>query len=154
MTSTAPSSFRPSDLDFSSIVAGSSLHIRPLTSPLSSAQLFLVFTTGSSNTQHLKSRMLGPRQELATISLGVFVKPPISNSSQQAALAHLGERQTEVHFTSSCIRSILEALCSIHRSGIDISFVPLTISQWPSLLPGFWLFCDSPSTTRLGIINP
>jgi len=91
---------------------------------------------------------------LAAASLGVFVKPPISNSSQQAALAHLGERQTEVHFTSSCIRSILEALCSIHRSGIDVPFVPLTLSQWPSLLPGFWLFCDSPWTPRLGIINP
>jgi hypothetical protein len=36
-----------------------------------------------------------------------------------AALAHLGERQTEVNFCPSCPRkSILEALCSIHRSGI------------------------------------
>jgi hypothetical protein len=39
---------------------------------------------------------------------------------KQAALAHLGERQTEVHFTSflASAKSILEALCSIHRSGI------------------------------------
>jgi hypothetical protein len=43
------------------------------------------------------------------------LEPP----SSQAALAHLGERQTEVNFCPSCTlyKSILEALCSIHRSG-------------------------------------
>jgi hypothetical protein len=44
---------------------------------------------------------------------------------KQAALAHLGERQTEVHFMSflASAKSILEALCSIHRSGIiDVLF--------------------------------
>jgi hypothetical protein len=67
--------------------------------------------------------MLGPFGGSATIYSSALLKPPVSNFFQQAALAHLGERQTEVHFTSSCIRSILEALCSIHRSGIDVSFV-------------------------------
>jgi hypothetical protein len=36
-----------------------------------------------------------------------------------AALAHLGERQTEAHFMSPfAFERFLEVLCSIHRSGI------------------------------------
>jgi hypothetical protein len=49
------------------------------------------------------------------------------NQTLIAALAHLGERQTEVHFCPSCIsKSILEALCSIHRSG-KLSFCMLHV---------------------------
>ena len=40
---------------------------------------------------------------------------------QIAALAHMGERQTEVHFMSKHSVRYLEVLCSIHRSCITFA---------------------------------
>ena len=42
----------------------------------------------------------------------------------EAALAHLGERQTEVHLSPALHMRFLEVLCSIHRSGIAFAFLP------------------------------
>ena len=58
--------------------------------------------------------------ELTERSLLYIITKLLAKRMELAALAHLGERQTEVHFESPyhCIR-FLEVLCSIHRSGIS-----------------------------------
>jgi len=43
----------------------------------------------------------------------------------KAALAHLGERQTEVHLSPALHMRFLEVLCSIHRSGIAFAFLSI-----------------------------
>jgi hypothetical protein len=56
-----------------------------------------------------------------------------------AALAHLGERQTEVHFESPYhLIRFLEVLCSIHRSGISSRFLLLLFC--PGSIPSRWQF--------------
>ena len=69
------------------------------------------------------------QNDLLSASLAIFVVESTTKNSvmsttldrdiiNRAALAHLGERQTEVHFMScKIILRILEVLCSIHRSG-------------------------------------
>jgi hypothetical protein len=63
-----------------------------------------------------------------------IVPPSGTDIINPAALAHLGERQTEALTSSHCeihwILCILEVLCSIHRSGIQPSSLsPSSVAQ-------------------------
>jgi hypothetical protein len=51
-----------------------------------------------------------------------IIKQTVCPGLHQAALAHLGERQTEVHLSPALNMRFLEVLCSIHRSGIAFAF--------------------------------
>ncbi len=73
-------------------------------------------TTVECLQQLAKQLELTVRAKRATYILYKTKKQPI----KWVALAHLGERQTEVHFCPKHSVRYLEVLCSIHRS--DISF--------------------------------
>jgi hypothetical protein len=67
-------------------------------------------------TAELTTQLSGPR------NASTIIRPSGADIINPAALAHLGERQTEALTSSHCeirwILCILEVLCSIHRSGI------------------------------------
>jgi hypothetical protein len=73
----------------------------------------LLRATGSSGMRY--GAMLSEIRPMIVIYKSGVRKNETMN---QAALAHLGERQTEVHFESPHdYMRFLEVLCSIHRSG-------------------------------------
>lgn len=99
------------------------------------------------------------RKTLTGSKLPIYSKEPAITQQQtqhQAALAHLGERQTEVHFGSliwrHCVRSTEAAFCELRSTLTDPSFL-FSLEFFSSFFP-LRIYCNHTLRIRYGAWLP